>query len=163
MAGVNKVILLGNLGVDPELRYLESGAVVARIRLATSETYKDKEGNRIENTEWHDIEMWEGLAKVAEQYLRQGDTIYVEGKLKANTWQDKDGNNRKTIRIRANTMNIVKRANPDGEIRPLSAQPTTATAAAPAASYGNSNSGQKAPDPLANKGGSDNDIDDLPF
>ena len=160
MAGVNKVILLGNLGVDPEVRYLENGSVVARVRLATSEYYKDREGNRIENTEWHDIEMWEGLAKVTEQYLRQGDTIYVEGKLKANTWQDKDGNNRKTIRVRATTMNIVKRANPEGEIRPLNTQPATATAAAsPQASYNNSKS---APDPISHAG-SDNEIDDLPF
>lgn len=118
---VNKVILLGNLGLDPEVRHLESGSVVARIRLATSEAYKDREGNRIENTEWHDLEMWDGLAKVAEQYLRQGDTIYVEGKIKSNTWQDDQGNNRKNIRIRVLKMNMVKRMDSNDPIRPLSA------------------------------------------
>jgi single-strand DNA-binding protein len=156
MAGVNKVILLGNLGADPEVRYLESGSVVARLRIATSEAYKDKEGNRVETTEWHDVDLWDGLAKVAEQYLRQGDSVYIEGKIRSNTWQDEQGNNRKTIRIRATSMNMVRRANAEGQPRPLA--PAGTAASAPAAA-----SNGKAPassDPLVN---SDNEIDDLPF
>ncbi|MGB0522703.1 MAG: single-stranded DNA-binding protein [Flammeovirgaceae bacterium] len=153
MAGVNKVILLGNLGADPEVRHLESGSTVARIRLATSESYKNKNGERIENTEWHDIEMWDGLARVAEQYLKQGDTIYVEGKIKSNVWQDDQGNNRKTIRIRAINMTMVSRrgAGGEGQSRPMNQS-------APA------NSQVQEPDPLvAASGDTGNDIDDLPF
>jgi single-strand DNA-binding protein len=107
MAGVNKVILVGNLGKDPEVRYLENGSVVANIALATTETYKDRNGNRVENTEWHDLEMWDGLAKIAEQYLTKGKSIYVEGKIKSDTWQDDQGNNRKKIRIRVINMTML--------------------------------------------------------
>lgn len=71
MAGVNKVILVGNLGKDPEVRHLESGSVVANLTLATTEAYKDKNGQRVENTEWHDLELWDGQAKIAEQYLKK--------------------------------------------------------------------------------------------
>ena len=155
MAGVNKVILLGNLGADPEVRYLEGGSVVARIRLATSESYKNKNGERVENTEWHDIEMWEGLAKVAEQYLKQGDSIYVEGKIKSNVWQDDQGNNRKTIRIRAINMTMINRKS-SGENRPMNNQnqqmaATTSQVKEPA-------------DPLVSTpSDSGNDIDDLSF
>ena len=91
MAGVNKVILIGNLGKDPEVRYLENGKAVANVTLATTERYKDREGNQVENTEWHDLEMWDGLAKIAEQYLSKGKSIYVEGKIKTDSWQDEQG------------------------------------------------------------------------
>ena len=107
MAGVNKVILIGNLGKDPEVRYLENGSVVANIALATSESYKDRNGNRIDQTEWHDLEMWDGLAKIAEQYLTKGKSIYVEGKIKSDTWQDEQGNNRKKIRIRVQNLTML--------------------------------------------------------
>lgn len=107
MAGVNKVILIGNLGKDPEVRHLESGSVVANIALATSESYKDKKGVKVDATEWHDLEMWEGLAKIAEQYLKKGSSIYIEGKLKSQTWQDDQGNNRKKIIIRVQTMTML--------------------------------------------------------
>ena len=107
MAGVNKVILIGNLGKDPEVRYLENGSVVANLTLATTESYKDKAGNRIDNTEWHDLEMWDGLAKIAEQYLSKGKSIYVEGRLKSDTWQDDQGNNRKRIRVRVQNMTML--------------------------------------------------------
>jgi len=108
MSGVNKVILLGNLGRDPEVRHLENGSTVANISLATSETYKDKQGNKIENTEWHSLEMWKGLAKVAEQYLSQGDTIYVEGKIKTDKWQDEQGEAKSRVKIRVLSMTIIK-------------------------------------------------------
>jgi single-strand DNA-binding protein len=110
MAGVNKVILLGNLGQDPEVRYLENGAVVARVSLATTESYKDKEGNRVDNTEWHDVELWDNLAKIAEKYLKKGDSIYLEGKIKTDKWTDKEGNNRKTTRIRGINMTLLPKA-----------------------------------------------------
>ncbi len=107
MAGVNKVILIGNLGKDPEVRYLENGSVVANIALATTETYKDRNGNRIDSTEWHDLELWDGLAKIAEQYLSKGKSIYVEGKIKSDTWQDDQGMTRKKIRIRVLNMTML--------------------------------------------------------
>ena len=109
MAGVNKVILIGNLGQDPEVRHLESGSVVARLNIATTESYKDKSGNRVDNTEWHDVEMWDGLAKVAESYLKKGDSIYIEGKIRTDKWEDKEGNPRKTIKIRANNMTMLSK------------------------------------------------------
>ncbi len=107
MAGVNKVILVGNLGKDPEVRHLESGSVVANVTLATTESYKDRNGNRVDNTEWHDLEMWEGQAKVAEQYLKKGSQIFVEGKIKTDTWQDEQGNNRKKTKIRVVSFTML--------------------------------------------------------
>jgi single-strand DNA-binding protein len=114
MAGVNKVILLGNLGRDPEVRHLENGSVVANVSLATTESYKDRNGNRVENTEWHDLELWDGQAKVAEQYLKKGSQIFVEGKIKSDTWQDDQGNNRKKIRIRVISFTMLGAA-PTGD------------------------------------------------
>lgn len=107
MAGVNKVILVGNLGQDPEVRHLEGDKVVANVSLATTESYKDRTGQRVDNTEWHDLELWDGLARVAEQYLKKGSQIYVEGRIKTDTWQDEQGNNRKKVRIRVNSMTML--------------------------------------------------------
>lgn len=109
MAGVNKVILVGNLGKDPEVRHLEGGAVVANFTIATSETYKDKSGQRIEQTEWHNIVVWRGLAEIAEKYLKKGMTIYIEGKLRSRTWDDKDGNKRYTTEIVGDTFTILSK------------------------------------------------------
>ena len=88
---VNKVILIGNLGKDPEIRRLENGAVVASFSIATSESFTDKNsGEKKEITDWHDIVLWRGLAEIAEKYIRKGTKIYVEGKLKKRSWQDKE-------------------------------------------------------------------------
>ena len=95
MAGVNKVILLGNLGADPEVKYLEGDKVVAQLSLATTEAYNDRNGNRVEQTEWHDLELWDQQAKIAEKYLKKGSQIYVEGKIKSDKWTDEQGQNRK--------------------------------------------------------------------
>ena len=89
MAGVNKVILVGNLGQDPEVRYLDSGVAVANFSLATTENYKNKQGERVSQTEWHNIVLWRGLAEVAEKYLKKGSSIYVEGKIRNRKWEDK--------------------------------------------------------------------------
>lgn len=111
MAGsVNKVILIGNLGKDPEVRHLENGAVVANFSIATSETYTDKTtGERRENTDWHDIVAWRGLAEIAEKYLRKGQKVYIEGKLKKRSWQDKEGNTRYTTEVVADEMTMLTR------------------------------------------------------
>lgn len=107
MAGVNKVILIGNLGSDPEVRHLSNGSVVANFNIATSESYTNKNGERVTQTEWHRIELWDGLARVAEQYLKKGQMVYIEGKLRTENWQDSDGNNRTTTRIRGLNMTML--------------------------------------------------------
>ena len=107
MAGVNKVILVGNLGKDPEVRHLEGGAVVANFPLATSESYKDRSGNRVDQTEWHNVVVWRGLAEVAEKYLKKGNQVYVEGKIRTRSWDDKDGVKRYTTEIVADQMTML--------------------------------------------------------
>jgi single-strand DNA-binding protein len=105
--GINKVILAGNLGKDPEVRHLEGGAVVANFPLATTETYKDKNGNKIEQTEWHNIVLWRAQAEYAEKFLKKGFTILVEGKLKTRSWEDKDKNKRYTTEVYGDSITIL--------------------------------------------------------
>lgn len=106
--GVNKVILIGNLGKDPEVRYLESGAAVANFPIATSETYRDRNtGQNVTQTEWHNVVLWRGLAEVAEKYLKKGNKVYIEGKLRTRSWQDKEGNNRYTTEVVGNEMTML--------------------------------------------------------
>jgi single-strand DNA-binding protein len=105
--GINKVILAGNLGKDPEVRHLEGGAVVANFPLATTEIYKDKNGNKVEQTEWHNIVLWRAQAEYAEKYLKKGCTILVEGKLKTRTWEDKDKNKRYTTEVYGDSITIL--------------------------------------------------------
>jgi len=101
------VILVGRLGRDPEVRHLESGVAVASFSIATSETYKDRNtGERRENTEWHNIVLWRGLADVAEKYLKKGDQVYIEGKLRTRSWE-KDGVTRYTTEVVADNMNML--------------------------------------------------------
>jgi len=105
--GINKVIFAGNLGKDPEVRHLEGGAVVANFPLATTETYKDKNGNKIEQTEWHNIVLWRAQAEYAEKFLKKGFTILVEGKLKTRSWEDKDKNKRYTTEVYGDSITIL--------------------------------------------------------
>ena len=107
MAGVNKVILVGNLGKDPEVRYLDNGVAVANFSLATTESYKNKQGERVSQTEWHNIVLWRGLAEVAEKYLKKGSSIYVEGRIKNRKWEDKDGNTRYNTEILGDNMTML--------------------------------------------------------
>ncbi len=107
MAGVNKVILVGNLGKDPEVRHLESGNSVAHFTLATNEYYKDKQGNRVERTEWHNISAWRGLAELAEKYLKKGTQVYIEGKLRTRQYQDKDQQTRYITEIIADEISLL--------------------------------------------------------
>jgi single-strand DNA-binding protein len=106
MAGVNKVILIGHLGKDPEVRHLEGGSVVANFTLATTETFT-RDGNRMEQTEWHNIVMWRGLAEIAEKYLSKGKLVYIEGKIKTRAWEDKEGNKKYTTEIIADNMTML--------------------------------------------------------
>tara|TARA_B110000438_G_C15705841_1_gene603138 strand:+ start:766 stop:1143 length:378 start_codon:yes stop_codon:yes gene_type:complete len=110
MSGINKVILIGNLGKDPEVRYLDNGVAVANISLATTENYKNKEGEKVSQTEWHDVVLWRGLAEVAEKYLKKGASVYIEGKIRTSKWVDKDENNRYKTEIMADKMNMLSKS-----------------------------------------------------
>ena len=122
MAGVNKVILVGNLGKDPEVKYLDSGVAVANFSLATTENYKNKEGERVSQTEWHNVVLWRGLAEVAEKFLKKGSNIYIEGKIKTRKWEDKDGNTRYSTEILGDNMTMLgsKLNSEDSSKQPLS-------------------------------------------
>jgi len=110
---VNKVILIGNLGKDPELRYTPAGTAVVSFSLATSENFKDRDGNRQEKTEWHNIVAWRQLAEICGKYLHKGKQVYIEGKLTTRKWQGRDGIERYTTEIVADTMQMLGRAGED--------------------------------------------------
>jgi single-strand DNA-binding protein len=106
--GINKVILVGNLGADPETRYMPSGSAVTNLSVATSESWKDKQtGEQKERTEWHKVAMFNRLAEIAAEYLRKGSQVYIEGKLRTRKWQDRDGNDRWTTEIVADEMQML--------------------------------------------------------
>jgi single-strand DNA-binding protein len=108
MASVNKVILIGNLGKDPEVRYTPSGTAVCNLRLATTRSWKNREsGERQEETEWHSVVLYDRQAEIAGEYLRKGRPVYIEGRLKTRKWQDKDGNDRYTTEIVAETLQLL--------------------------------------------------------
>lgn len=107
MAGVNKVILVGNLGKDPEITNIGNDVKKAAFSLATSESYKTKDGNKVEQTEWHNIIIWRGLADVAERFLHKGSKIYLEGKIKYRSYDDKDGNKRYITEIVGDTFTML--------------------------------------------------------
>ena len=106
---INKVILVGNVGKDPETRYLEGGVAVCKFTLATSETYKNKNGEKITNTEWHNIVLWRGLAETAEKYVKKGSHLYIEGKIKSSSYEDKEGIKRRSFDIVADVMQMLGR------------------------------------------------------
>ena len=106
--GINKVIIVGNLGADPETRYMPSGGAVTNLRVATSESWKDKQtGEQQERTEWHRVAMFGRLAEIAAEYLRKGSQVYLEGSIRTRKWQDKDGNDRYSTEIVANEMQML--------------------------------------------------------
>ena len=107
MASINKVTLIGNLGKDPEIKYMPSGDAIANLTLATTESWKDKAGEKQEKTERHRISMFGKVAEVAGKYLKKGSSIYIEGKLQTRKWQDKDGSDRYTTEIIANEMKML--------------------------------------------------------
>ncbi|MFN4084870.1 MAG: single-stranded DNA-binding protein [Spirosomataceae bacterium] len=107
MASLNKVLLIGNLGSDPEIRALPTGAKVANFSIATSESYTDKAGQKQTLTEWHRIELWDGLAGIAEQYLKKGDPVYIEGRIRTEKWTDANGQEKTGVRIRATSMQML--------------------------------------------------------
>ncbi len=109
MASVNKVILVGNVGRDPELRYTQSGQPVASFSVATNERFKDRDGNQKDRTEWHRIVAWARLAEICGEYLKKGSPVYIEGRIQTRDWEDKEGNKRQTTEIVALTMQMLGR------------------------------------------------------
>src|SRR5215813_27944 len=107
MASVNKVILIGNLGRDPEVRYMPEGGAVTNVSIATTDTWKDKSGERQERTEWHRVAFFGRLAEVAGEYLKKGSQVYVEGSLRTRKWQDKEGQDRYSTEIRGDVMQML--------------------------------------------------------
>jgi single-strand DNA-binding protein len=151
--GVNKVILVGNLGKDPEVRYMPNGNAVANITLATTESWKDKQsGEQQEKTEWHRIVMFRRLGEIAGEYLKKGSQVYIEGKLQTRKWQDNSGNDRYTTEIVASEMQMLGGRGGGGSAG-FSGDSAPAQAAAPA---------QSAPAPAPAAAGGDFD-DDIPF
>ncbi|WP_420580121.1 single-stranded DNA-binding protein [Reichenbachiella sp.] len=148
MAGVNKVILLGNLGKDPEVRHLENGRAVANFSIATSETYKNKQGEKVTNTEWHNVVLWTPLAEIAEKYLNKGNQVYIEGKLTSRSYEDKEGVTKYITEVVGREMTLL-------------GGPSRSEGGAPAASAENSSNSDtsSASAPVEES----NEIDDLPF
>ena len=118
MAGVNKAILVGNLGKDPEIRHLDNGVAVANFSLATTESYTNKHGERVNQTEWHKVVLWRGLADIAEKYLKKGNSVYIEGKIITRKWEDKDGNVRYSTDIVADKMTMLGSKQESSSIAP---------------------------------------------
>jgi len=144
--GINKVILVGNLGADPETRYMPSGSAVTNLSIATSESWKDKQsGEQKERTEWHKVAMFNRLAEIAAEYLRKGSQVYIEGKLRTRKWQDRDGNDRWTTEIIADEMQMLGGRGGAGGSAPMSS---------------GSDAGPPGPPPQT---GPDDFDDDIPF
>jgi single-strand DNA-binding protein len=147
MAGsVNKVILIGNLGADPEIKTFQDGNSLANIRIATSESYTNQAGEKVNSTEWHNIVLRRGLAGIAEKYLKKGDKVYIEGALKTRKWQDQNNNDRYTVEITAQNMTMLS---PRGD--------------SPQGNMQNSGGGSSDAGNAPMSGQEGNDNDDLPF
>lgn len=142
---VNKVILIGNVGADPEVRYLDGGVAVANLRLATTESYKNKNGEKVDQTEWHNIVLWRGLAEIVEKYVKKGMRLYIEGRIRTRSWDDQNGVKRYTTEIYADNMQMLSFGRQDGSDMPNRTTAANAASSAPMTT--------PAPD----------DSDDLPF
>ena len=149
---VNKVILLGNLGKDPQVRKLDNGRAVAQFTLATNERYKDKTGNTVTNTEWHNVVAWTPLAEIAEKYLRKGSQVYIEGKITTREYTDKDGVNRRITEVVAREMTLVGSGQGGASESNMPSEPAYASSPAKA--------GNDVPAEIVATGDAD---DDLPF
>jgi len=109
MRGVNRVMLIGNLGKDPDIQFLEGNIGVAKFSLATTETFKDRSGKLISQTEWHTVVLWRGLADLAQKYLHKGSLVYIEGRLKTRSWEDKDGNKKFATEIVGDNLIMLEK------------------------------------------------------
>ena len=155
--GLNKVMIMGNLGADPEVRYMPSGSAVTNIRVATSEAWKDRQsGEKQERTEWHRIVLFNRLGEIAAQYLRKGSRVFVEGSLRTNKWQDQSGNERYTTEIIASSMQLMDSKGGGAGFEPIGDMPQ-AMASNPTSHM------QPAPQKVATAAVEDDFDDDIPF
>ena len=163
---VNKVILVGNVGKDPETRYLDESTAITKFPMATSETYKNKAGERVSTTEWHNVVLWRGLAQVAEKYVKKGTQIYIEGRIKTRSYDDAEGNKKYITEIVGDQMQLLGRKPDDAEGgQPAQSQPAQQNQAPvqnqkPAQEQPPAEGGAATSDPFD---GGDNGPDDLPF
>ena len=161
MASVNKVILVGNLGKDPEVRYMPSGDAITNITLATTDSWKDKNGEKQEKTEWHRVAFFSRLAEIAGEYLKKGSQVYVEGRLQTRKWQDKDGQDRYTTEIVADRMQMLGSRSGGGNYEVQDKAPAGAGRDSGPSEMGSSKPAGK---PAEKKGGDFQDFeDDIPF
>lgn len=149
---LNKVMLIGNLGADPETRYTQDGTCVCNIRVATTEKFKNRNGEPQERTEWHRVVLWGRLGEIANQYLKKGSRVYIEGKIETRKWQDRDGNDRYTTEIRASDMKMLGGGSRGGE------EFATDQVSGGFPAYGGESAQQKGHDPFAGSP----DFDDVP-
>ncbi len=115
MRGINKVILVGNLGKEPDIQFLDGNIAVAKFPLATTESYKDKNGNPVSQTEWHTVVLWRGLAELAQKYLHKGSLVYIEGRIRTRSWEDKDKNKRFSTEILGDNLVMLDKRKESGE------------------------------------------------
>jgi len=163
---VNKVILVGNVGKDPETRYLEGGTAVCSFPLATSETYRNRDGEKITNTEWHNVVLWRGLAEVAEKYVKKGSQLFIEGRIRTRSWDDRDGNKRYTTEIVGDNMQMLGKRSDDTGIQ----QESSGTPQSSPSQSGPGKGTQEGQEKQEGQGNNFNDLgeepggsDDLPF
>jgi single-strand DNA-binding protein len=168
--GINKVILVGNLGADPETRAMPSGTTVANLRIATSESWRDKQsGEQQERTEWHRVALFGRLGEIAAEYLKKGSQVYIEGSLRTRKWQDKQGNERYSTEIVANEMQMLGSGRGGGGgggmgAGPPSAEPGTGSGSGSRGSSSGSRGGEPYPEYSGSPGGERDDFDDdIPF
>ncbi|MEZ5070681.1 MAG: single-stranded DNA-binding protein [Bacteroidales bacterium] len=161
---VNKVILVGNVGKDPETRYLDEGTAMCKFPMATSETYKNRDGDRVTNTEWHNVVLWRGLAQIAEKYVKKGTQLYIEGKIRTRSYDDSDGNRKYITEIVGEQMTLLGRRPDDGgDAGPSSSGAGGERSAAPQPAGQNRPSSQTPAAPRAPMNPSSSPGDDDPF
>ncbi len=163
MAGVNKVILVGNLGRDPEVRYTKSGQAVASFSLATSEKWTGKDGNKEEKTEWHRIVAWGKLGEICGEYLSKGKQVYIEGRLQTREWEDNDGNKKQTTEIVANNMTMLGQAGGGSGSSSGGYDSNSNSSSGGSRGQSGSSASQGSPSQSSSGGSDDFEDDDIPF
>ena len=165
---VNKVILVGNVGKDPETRYLDEGTAITKFPLATSENYRNRDGQRVENTEWHNIVLWRGLAQVAEKYVKKGTQLYIEGRIKTRSYDDSEGNRKYITEIVGDQMQMLGRRTGEEEDQSDQSGQSGSRPSRPPQAEGEREAGSSQEDSSSDESeapfnGEDDGPDDLPF
>ena len=159
---INKVILVGNVGKDPETRYLEGGTTVSKFPFATSEVYRNREGEKITSTEWHNIVLWRGLAEVAEKYVKKGSQLYIEGRIKTRSYTDKEGNTRYITEIIGDNMQMLGKKSDNNSMSESDYSQTSGSVNQAGENRSSEDSGSD-DDVFDNLTNNNDETDDLPF